>query len=71
MSHLSLFNNPLLLGFEQMERTLARVAGAGNGYPPYNIEQIGSSGARASGSRSRSPGSRPTIFRFVWRPTNS
>ena len=46
MSHLSLFNNPLLLGFEQMERTLARVAGAGNGYPPYNIEQIGSSGFR-------------------------
>lgn len=46
MSHLSLFDNPLLLGFEQMERTLARVAGPSDGYPPYNIEQVGSSGFR-------------------------
>ncbi|WP_374380328.1 Hsp20 family protein [Dongia sp.] len=42
MSRLSLFNSPLLLGFDQFERTLDRVAKAGaEGYPPYNIEQVG------------------------------
>jgi len=42
MSRLSLFNSPLLLGFDQFERTLDRVSKAGaEGYPPYNIEQIG------------------------------
>ena len=42
MTRVSLFNSPLLLGFEQFERTLDRVAKASaDGYPPYNIEQIG------------------------------
>lgn len=41
MSRLSLFNSPLLLGFDHFERTLDRVAKAGaEGYPPYNIEQL-------------------------------
>jgi HSP20 family molecular chaperone IbpA len=40
MSRLSLFNSPLLLGFDHFERTLDRVAkGSTDGYPPYNIEQ--------------------------------
>jgi HSP20 family molecular chaperone IbpA len=40
-------NSPLLLGFEQLERTLDRVTKAtGDGYPPYNIEQIGECGLR-------------------------
>ncbi len=35
MSRLSLFNSPLLLGFDHFERTLDRVAKAGaEGYPP-------------------------------------
>ncbi|MBM3509606.1 MAG: Hsp20 family protein [Alphaproteobacteria bacterium] len=43
MSRLSYFNSPFLLGFEQLERTLDRVAKASTeGYPPYNIEQLGS-----------------------------
>ncbi|HET8729043.1 MAG TPA: Hsp20 family protein, partial [Alphaproteobacteria bacterium] len=47
MTRLSLFNSPLLLGFEQFERTLDRVSKSGNdGYPPYNIEQIGEDGLR-------------------------
>ena len=47
MSRLSLFNSPLLLGFDQFERTLDRVAKAGaEGYPPYNIEQIGDDSLR-------------------------
>ncbi len=42
MTRLSLFNSPLLLGFEQFERTVERVSKASaDGYPPYNIEQIG------------------------------
>jgi HSP20 family molecular chaperone IbpA len=47
MSRLSLFNNPLMLGFDQFERTLDRIAkSSAEGYPPYNIEQIGESGLR-------------------------
>jgi HSP20 family molecular chaperone IbpA len=39
---LSLFDSPFLLGFDQFERALDRVSrGAAEGYPPYNIEQIG------------------------------
>jgi HSP20 family molecular chaperone IbpA len=42
MSRLSLFNSPLLLGFENFERALDRVnKGSSDGYPPYNIEQLG------------------------------
>ena len=42
MARLSLFNNPLLLGFEQFETTLERIAKMStDGYPPYNIEQFG------------------------------
>ncbi|MEJ2116547.1 MAG: Hsp20 family protein [Alphaproteobacteria bacterium] len=38
MSHI---NNPLLLGFEEIERMLDRVSKAsGDGYPPYNIERL-------------------------------
>ena len=42
MTRLSLFNSPLLLGFDRIERTLESISKAANeGYPPYNIEQIG------------------------------
>ena len=42
MSRLSLFNSPLLLGFEHFERALDRVNKiSGEGYPPYNVEQLG------------------------------
>jgi len=41
-SRLSVFNSPLLLGFDQFERTLDRVSkSSAEGYPPYNIEQMG------------------------------
>jgi len=36
-----LFNSPLLLGFERIERSLDRVAkSSADGYPPYNIEKL-------------------------------
>jgi HSP20 family molecular chaperone IbpA len=42
VTRLSLFNHPLLLGFDQFERTLDRVSkAAADGYPPYNVEQTG------------------------------
>jgi len=41
MSRSSLLSSPLLLGFDQIEQLLDRVAKAsGDGYPPYNIEQL-------------------------------
>ncbi len=47
MSRISLFNSPFLLGFDQVERTLDRLAkSGGDGYPPYNIEQVASDGLR-------------------------
>jgi HSP20 family molecular chaperone IbpA len=40
MSRLTVFNSPLLLGFDHFERVLDRVTKAqGDGYPPYNVEQ--------------------------------
>jgi HSP20 family molecular chaperone IbpA len=36
-----MMSNPLLLGFEEIERLIDRAAkGGGEGYPPYNIERI-------------------------------
>jgi len=41
-TRLSMFNSPFLLGFDQLERRLDRIArSSDDGYPPYNIEQIG------------------------------
>lgn len=41
MSRMSVFNSPLLLGFDRFERALDRVAkSASDGYPPYNVEQV-------------------------------
>jgi HSP20 family molecular chaperone IbpA len=47
MTRLSLFNSPLLLGFDHFEELLERVAkSSADGYPPYNIEQVGENGLR-------------------------
>ncbi len=46
MSRVSMFSSPLLLGFDQLERTLDRLAKNAEGYPPYNIERIGEHGLR-------------------------
>ncbi len=46
-SRYSLFDSPLLLGFDHLERMVERASKASqNGYPPYNIEQIGEHGLR-------------------------
>ncbi len=47
MNRMSVFNSPLLLGFDHFERLMDRVAKSANdGYPPYNIEQRGQDGLR-------------------------
>ena len=41
MTRMTLQSNPLLLGFEELERLVERANKAGgDGYPPYNIERI-------------------------------
>jgi HSP20 family molecular chaperone IbpA len=41
MTRVPTFNSPFLLGFDEIERALDRVAKAsGDGYPPYNIERV-------------------------------
>ena len=47
MARLSVFNSPLLLGFDHFERALDRVSKiSSDGYPPYNIEQLGDNALR-------------------------
>ena len=47
MSRHSVLNSPLMLGFDQFEQMLDRIAKLPNdGYPPYNIEQTGPDGLR-------------------------
>jgi HSP20 family molecular chaperone IbpA len=46
-TRLTLFDSPLFLGFDHFEKTVDRMRKAGSdGYPPYNIEQIGDYGLR-------------------------
>lgn len=46
-TRLSVFDSPLFLGFDQFEKTIDRMRKtASEGYPPYNIEQIGDDGLR-------------------------
>lgn len=39
MSRVSMFSAPFLLGFEDLEERVDRMARAADGYPPYNIER--------------------------------
>lgn len=49
MPRMSVFDSPLLLGFEPFEQLLDRVAkSAQDSYPPYNIEQIDDTRLRVS-----------------------
>jgi len=43
-----MLSNPLLLGFEEIERMIDRAGkGSGDGYPPYNIERIAKEDGKA------------------------
>lgn len=46
-TRLSVFDSPLFLGFDHFEKTFDRLRkSSGEGYPPYNIEQVGESELR-------------------------
>lgn len=40
MSRIPSLSSPFLLGFDEIERVLDRVAKGSDGYPPYNIERL-------------------------------
>ena len=40
MSRVPSLSSPFLIGFDQIERALDRVAKGADGYPPYNIERL-------------------------------
>ncbi|MCB1483967.1 MAG: Hsp20 family protein [Hyphomicrobium sp.] len=48
MTRMTMLSNPLLLGFEEIERMIDRAGkGSGDGYPPYNIERIAKEDGKA------------------------
>ncbi len=52
MSRMAMLSNPLLLGFEEIERLIDRAGkGSSDGYPPYNIERIAKDGEGAEALR--------------------
>lgn len=45
MTRITTLTNPLLLGFEEIERMVEKITRtSGDGYPPYNIEKIDDDG---------------------------
>ena len=36
---MTVFNNPFMLGFDELENMLSRMTKSAEGFPPYNIEQ--------------------------------
>jgi HSP20 family molecular chaperone IbpA len=47
-----MLSNPLLLGFEEIERLIERAGkGAGDGFPPYNIERLAGTNGRPEALR--------------------
>ncbi|ODT69418.1 MAG: heat-shock protein Hsp20 [Pelagibacterium sp. SCN 63-23] len=48
MSRISVFSAPFLLGFDNFEERIDRLARSADGYPPYNIERTqGADGAES------------------------
>ena len=43
MPNLTPFNNPFLVGFDELEQMLLRVAKGADSFPPYNVEQLDAS----------------------------
>lgn len=53
MNRIAPFSNPLLLGFDGVEKTLERLGKGADGYPPYNIERIAAETAGVRGTAIR------------------
>ncbi len=48
MSNINSFNNPFLLGFEELENMLLQISKGSENFPPYNIEQLDENNLRLS-----------------------
>ena len=55
MSRVPSLSSPFLLGFDEIERVLDRVAKGADGYPPYNIERLPRDAKTRNGCVSRLP----------------
>jgi HSP20 family molecular chaperone IbpA len=65
MTRVSMLSNPLLLGFEEIERLIDRAGKAANdGYPPYNIERIARRDAAAQTTGLAQTGPQPELLRI-------
>lgn len=52
MSRMSVFSSPYMLGFDELERILDHATkSGGDGYPPYNIERVVSTGTKGDALR--------------------
>lgn len=40
MANINPFNNPFMLGFDELENMLLRISKGSESFPPYNIEQL-------------------------------
>ena len=67
MSRITQLNSPLLLGFDDVERLLERLAKApGDSYPPYNIERVA---IKAVGLANGKPADKPDLRSEILRIT--
>lgn len=48
MRNTNSFNNPFMLGFDELENLLLRISKGSENFPPYNIEQISETHLRLS-----------------------
>ena len=57
MSRMTQLSSPLLLGFDDIERLLDRLAKSpGDSYPPYNIERFATAPAKNGAANGKKPG---------------
>lgn len=48
MANINPFNNPFMLGFDELENMLLRISKGSESFPPYNIEQLAHNKMRIS-----------------------
>ena len=66
MSRIGQLSSPLLLGFDDVERLLDRLAKSpGDSYPPYNIERIASSAVKNGSANGAKTAGKGDILRIT------
>ena len=69
MTKVTFASHPNLLGFEELDRLVERIAkGGSDGYPPWNIEQTGSGAYRITlAVAGFACADSPELLRPLWR----